>query len=387
MGFWKNIFSRKKSRKPQEESWEQLEYVRDQVNFVDGEQRRRYITGCLEQIAEASKEVNLLTGEYALVTTYLTDMEEIEALPPEEREEVDRIAGKLLLLDRERKVYRSKKNRMSDSEYNALRRQEDQIEEGIRKLEEGENYRNLIRQDLQRLNGERHAYEFRRTELENLMNNQRGMSVIFLIALCVCVLMLVILQFAFAMNTRAGYFVSVTAAAVALTVLCVKYMDASRECARVERAVNRLIQLQNTVKIRYVNNTRLLEYYYMKYNTDSSARLRQRWELYQREKEERKQFAEAEAKLDYYMEALKKQLSRFRVSDPGRWTSQPGALLDKREMVEIRHNLILRRQALREQMDYNRSLAETAHNEIMSVAEEYPDYAREIMAMVDQYES
>lgn len=364
-----------------------MEYVRDQVNFADGEQRRRYITGCLEQIAEASKEVNLLTGEYALVTTYLTDMEEIEALPREEREEVDRIAGKLLLLDRERKAYRSKKNRMSDSEYNTLRRQEDQVEEGICKLQEGENYRNLIRQDLQRLNGERHAYEYRRTELENLMNNQRGMSVIFLIALCVCVLMLVILQFAFAMNTRAGYFVSVTAAAVALTVLCVKYMDASRECARVEKALNRLIQLQNTVKIRYVNNTRLLEYYYMKYNTDSSARLRQRWELYLKEKEERKQFAEAEAKLDYYMEALKKQLSRFRVSDPGRWTSQPGALLDKREMVEIRHNLILRRQALRDQMDYNKSLSETAHNEIMSVAGEYPDYAREIMAMVDQYES
>jgi len=38
----------------------------------------------MEQIAEATKEMDLLTGEYSLVTSYLTDMEEIEALPEEE---------------------------------------------------------------------------------------------------------------------------------------------------------------------------------------------------------------------------------------------------------------------------------------------------------------
>ena len=36
---------------------------------------------CLEQVAEATYEVNLLKGEYSLVTTHLTDIEEIEALP------------------------------------------------------------------------------------------------------------------------------------------------------------------------------------------------------------------------------------------------------------------------------------------------------------------
>lgn len=387
MGFWEKIFARKKKKESQEYGWEELVSVRNQVDFTEEEQRRRYITDCLEQMADASRETDLLTGEYALVTTYLMDMEEIEALPPEEREEVNRIANKLLGLEKERESYRSKKNRMSDSEYAYLRQQEEEIEEGIRKLREGENYRNLVKQDLQRLDGDRHAYEFRRTELIDLMNNHRGMAVIFLIALCVCILMLAVLQFAFEMNTMAGYFVSVIAAAIALTVLCVKYMDANREYTRVENAVNRLIQLQNKVKIRYANNAKLLDYYYLKYNTDSSIKLQKRWELYLQEKEERKQYAEAEAKLDYYIDALKKQLSRFRVSDPGRWTSQPGALLDKREMVEIRHKLILRRQALREQMDYNKSIAETAHNEILSVVEEYPVYAREIMDMVSKYES
>ena len=66
---------------------------------------------------------------------------------------------------------------------------------------------------------------------------------------------------------------------------------------------------------------------------------------------------------------------------------QPAALLDKREMVEMRHELILRRQKLREQMDYNREVADTARKEIMDVAQKYPAYASEIMGMVDEYKS
>ena len=64
---------------------------------------------------------------------------------------------------------------------------------------------------------------------------------------------------------------------------------------------------------------------------------------------------------------------------------QPAALLDRREMVEMRHELILRRQALRKQMDYNNGVAETARKEIMDIAEKYPAYADEITRMVDEY--
>ena len=61
---------------PHSEDWESIVYDRDTVDFREKEQRDRYISGCLEQIAEASKEISLLTGEYSLVTSYLTDMED-----------------------------------------------------------------------------------------------------------------------------------------------------------------------------------------------------------------------------------------------------------------------------------------------------------------------
>ena len=116
MGFWKRLFGRKDKKQEIEEDWEQIVYARDDVNFHEEEQRSRYITNCLEQMADASKEINLLTGEYSLVTTYLCDIEELEALPLEEKKEVERIARMLTTLDQERQRYFGKPDRMSDSE-------------------------------------------------------------------------------------------------------------------------------------------------------------------------------------------------------------------------------------------------------------------------------
>lgn len=274
---------------------------------------------------------------------------------------------------------------MGDTEYYQIRKLEGEVEEGIKKLKSGEEYATLVKQDLQRLNGERHAYAYRKAELQNMKANFRGMAVIFLTALGVCLIMLAILQFVFQMNTYVGNFIAVMAAAIAITVLCVKYIDADKELIRVEKSINKLIQLQNKVKIRYVNNSQLLDYLYMKYNTDSAANLEKCWNAYLKEKEERQQYAEAEARTEYYQKELVDKLSCYRVSDPGRWVGQVSALLDKREMVEIRHELILRRQALRKQMDYNNDVGETAHREIMDVVEQYPDYAQEIMDMVNRF--
>ena len=383
---WWNRFFKKKEPVQQEENWEQLVYTRNGVNFDEEDQRKRYIVNCLEQITEASKEIDLLTGEYTLVTSYLTDTDEIEALPKEQRSQINSTAARLAGLEQERNRYREKKNRMRDADFYAIRKREDEIEEGIRKIREGEKYGNLIRQDLHRLDGERHAYEYRRNELENLMNNQRGMAVIFFTALVVCVIMLAILQFGFEMDVYVGLFLAVGAGAVAISYVCIKYMDAGRELQRVEKTINKIIQLQNKVKILYVNNCQLMEYLYLKYNTDSAAKLEKRWKLYQDEKEERKQFAEAEAKTEYYQKQLVEQLSNYRVQMPERWISQTAALLDKREMVEIRHELIQRRQALRKQMDYNQEVSESARNEVKEVAALYPKYAQEILSMVDRYE-
>lgn len=385
MGFWSKLFKKSKYQESGSEDWENIVYDREDVNFREEEERSRYIANCLEQMREATKEMGLLTGEYSLITSYLTDMEEIEALPESEREGLDSIAGRLVALEQEGQRYRGRKNRMKDADYYRLREHEGEIKEGIAKLKECEEYGGKVKQDLQRLDRERHAYEYRREELKALLDNLRGMTVIFVTAFVMCIVMLVILQFGFHMNTKIGYLLAVAAVALAVTVTWVKYTDNDRELHQVEIAVNKLILLQNKVKIRYVNNRNLTDYLYIKYGTDSAETLNRLWKQYQREKDERREFAEAEGKAEHYRRQLLNKLSRYRIATPQRWLSQAAALLDKREMVEMRHELILRRQSLRKQMDYNNSVAENARKEIMDVADKYPAYAAEIMEMVSQY--
>lgn len=384
--FWEWLFGKKKIKEEeQEDDWEQIVYERDKINFHNSEERKRYLENCMEQIKDAERELDLLTGEYNLVTAYLTDMEEIESLPPAQMSELKGVAGKMLILNQERNKYLDKERHLTESEYRQMRSTEKEVEEGISKLQEAEKYQKLVKQDLSRLDSERHAFAYRKSELNTMLVNLKGMAVICLTALCACILMLLILQFGFKMDTAIGYYLSVAAAAVAITVIFIKYKDADRELDKVARSSNKLILLQNKVKIRYVNNTQLLDYLYMKYGVESAADLKDLWTLYQEEKEERRQFAEADAKLDYHREQLRGLLVRYRVKDPDRWTAEPGALLDSREMIEIRHSLIIRRQALRKQMEYNRNLAETAGEEIRDIASGYPQYAPEISAMVDRY--
>lgn len=378
MGFWKWLFGKKKIKQEME--------TQDETDFHDPLERERYLEDCLEQIAEAQREVDLLRGEYNLVTAYLTDMEEIEALPEEEAEDLRTAAGRLIALDQERVKYKDRKRRMADTAYKKMEGQEDEVEEGIAKIREAEKYRKLVQQDLNRLSAERSAYQYRKNELATIMVNLKGMATICLTALGACVVMLAVLQFGFKMDTAIGFLISVGAAAIAITVFYMKYADAQRELSRVEKANNKLILLQNKVKIRYVNNAELLNYFYMKYGAESGQALEKLWQEYKLEKEERRQYAEAEAKLEYYQKQMLQILRRYQLKDPERWLHQAGAIVDNREMVELRHELIGRRQSLRSQMEYNQNVSETAGNEIKKIAAAYPQYQAEITAMVDRYD-
>ncbi len=387
MGLIKDLFRRKfRKQEPEEENWEEVVYHREAVNFHDQEQRSRYVMNCLEQMGEASRELDLLSGEYKLVTSYLADTDEIEALPAADSENVKNAARKLVALEGEMQKFRERNAKMSDSEFHEIKNLEKEIPEGIEKIKENEHQASLIKKDLRRLDAERHACEYRREELEKGMNNYRGMAIIFVTAFLALMLVLVLLQFAMEMDVVAGYLLAIAFFAIALTVVCVKYMDADREHRREGRTLGQIIQLQNTVKIRYVNNRRLLDYYYLKFHTENGVQLEKKWALYLAEKDSRKQYEEAAGQAEGLQTELVRTLSQYRVRDPERWVHQISALLDPREMVEVRHGLILRRQALRSQMEYNQGLAEDAKEEITEVAREYPQYAMEILETTERFE-
>ena len=389
MGLFENIFKWKRRDDEPEyeiEDWNEIVYDRDDLQINDKKQRKEYVQGCLEQIAEASKELEELEFEYNMVTSYLKDMEEIEALPEEEREILCECAKKIDALEEQQSGFRERKNRLDDGKFRQMQRLEEEVQEGLEKLTEAEHYQDLIKRDLRRLDGEKQAYTFRKNELRHVIADTRSMTIVCSVAVIACILLLLLLQFTLQLDTKIGYLLAAGIGAVAITLIYIKHMDAKRELEQVENGISRIIRLQNTVKIRYVNNTHLLDYLYMKYDVSSAGELGKSWQRYQDEKEERHSYQQAERELDQYQKELLHTLRRYQVKDPMIWLHQTRAILDKKEMVEIRHNLIIRRQSLRRRMDYNQEvIAGKAQAEIKDLAEKYPRYAKEILNIVDQY--
>lgn len=389
MGLFENIFKWKRRDDEPEyeiEDWNEIVYDRDDLQINDKKQRKEYVQGCLEQIAEASKELEELEFEYNMVTSYLKDMEEIEALPEEEREILCECAKKIDALEEQQSGFRERKNRLDDGKFRQMQRLEEEVQEGLEKLTEAEHYQDLIKRDLRRLDGEKQAYTFRKNELRHVIADTRSMTIVCSVAVIACILLLLLLQFTLQLDTKIGYLLAAGIGAVAITLIYIKHMDAKRELEQVENGISRIIRLQNTVKIRYVNNTHLLDYLYMKYDVSSAGELGKSWQRYQDEKEERHSYQQAERELDQHQKELLHTLRRYQVKDPMIWLHQTRAILDKKEMVEIRHNLIIRRQSLRRRMDYNKEvIAGKAQAEIKDLAEKYPRYAKEILNIVDQY--
>lgn len=366
--------------------WEEQSLKRDNIDMHDMTQREHYIKACMEQMTEASRELDTLGGEYNLVTSYLTDMEEIEAQSDEVKEQLKTYASKILELEKNREKLDKKRRIMKPEDYLRMERIEQYMPEGYKRLKEAEDYQVLVKKDMGRLDGERHAYYYRKNELQNSMGNMKGITIMCVGSMLFLILMLTIIGSAWHLDVSLGYAIAVLIVAATLAFVYVKFHESQRELVKVEKGINKLVLLHNTVKIRYVNNTNLLEYLYVKYDVNSSNELKKLWDKYLEENIYREQEKQMEQDMDSNEAALIKLLRSCNIADPNIWLHQTAALIDNKEMVEIRHGLIIRRQKLRKQMEYNAKAAQEAQDEVKDIVAKYPEYAERILDLVSDYE-
>lgn len=394
MKFWEKLKNRFGKYKVSDEMTEEEEYggeetyslSKEQVNFKDAGERQCYVQSLLEQIEDAQMQLEACKEEYQTVNRYLQDMEDLEYIAGEDRESLLEHAKAISMLEVDKRRYEEKKQRLSDADFAKMERLEDETDEGVRRLREAEEYQQAVRSDLSRLENEKQACLFRKQEASAAMENLRGMALICTIAVFACMGMLLFMQLVLEMETQVGYILTAAAAAIALAVIYVKYMDAVSEKTRSQYSLNKLILLQNRVKIRYVNNTNLLDYLYMKFGITSAKELSSMWERYLSEKEERDRINETMKDLNFSQEQLVRILRKYKLHDPLIWLHQVDAILEPKEMVEVRHALITRRQKLRKQMEFNTENAESAQRLVRELVGDYPQYAKEILKMVSDYE-
>lgn len=384
MGFFKNLF-RKKNKEIEPESLSQMSLMEASGPF-DEDERHKYIDECILQMREASDEIDLLNREYDSVTSHLNDMDEIERLPEHIMGPIMDCARKINKMENERVKFSTTEGRMKDSDFARMERIADEMPEGYEKLKEAEEFQQKIHSDLRYIDNEKQAYAYRKNELNTYLSNIKGIIIISIVAMVLCFIMLFVLHYAFELDVRLGYIIATAAIATVFFIVFFKNSDYSKELRKVEKTNNKLVLIHNATKIRYVNNTNLLEYFYLKYGVDSSRELSELWQQYLKEKTDREKYEQTLNDIPLYKEELIRRLSRCPISDPNIWVRQTEALINKKEMVEIRHALIERRQNLRKQMDENREYGKDALDRIKHFVRIYPQYSAEIMRRVEDIE-
>ncbi len=388
MGFFSKLFKKKTVREePEISSWDRLLEEKDSLNMKDPVVREQFVLNCLEQMREASTELDRINNEYAIVTGYLTDMEDVENFPEETRKELESIAFHLQKLKENHDAFVLRPSLMTEEEYNRMERVASIAEEGIEKLTKEEDYREKVRHDMARIDKERNAYEYRRHEVAAAIDSSRGIATISIVAAVMLIIILFALQFFLHFDVTIGYYITVVFVAVAMTVIYIRYTERVSEKRTIDNTINELILLENKVKIRYVNSTNLLDYLYTKYDVATASELADLYEKYKQERVVRREYLRNQAAYDDETERFVEILRKNRLKYPDIWVHQAEAIIDHREMVEIRHKLIGRRQKLRKQLEYNEQIALEAGDEVKGIIRDYPEYADSILKLVNRYES
>ncbi len=359
---------------------------RSSIDIRDKEQRDRYISNCCEQMIEATEEVEKATMEYRLVTEYLKDMEAIDNLPSDVRNPINLTAERIINLDRQSRANQKSLGKISESQYMLMNRYERDVPMDIEKIQKNEEYRELVRGDMQKLESEKAVNSFRARELRLTIRNMRNMVGITLAFGVLLIFLLCILQFVMELDATVGFFVTAAVAAAAFTAEYVNYAGAAAQLRKTEHYLNAVVAKQNKVKVRYVNTTNLLEYEYRKYHINVSNELVYYWDNYLEEKKARQALERSDSEIAEEKKSLVKQLRKAQIHDPNVWVNQCEALVNPKEMVEVRHDLIVRRQSLRKRVEYNTENRDQSKDEINSIVHDYPEYGREILAIVSKYD-
>lgn len=373
---------KKKKKKPQAESVRQAGLS---GNIEDSAVRQAFYAECSEFIEEAVLQSEQAKNEYGLVTTYLSDVQKIEMLSGEGKAEVEAAAKSLLALEKEKERIRTKEPSISEAQKNFLALHEEEIPKTIQWLRGEEEHQREIEGKMKYLAGEKAAYQM---EQEECLDRNEFLKKL-MIGISIGVVVFLVLFFYIGEQTGKDLRVPFLLTVIAALLFAMYVVVATRKniynmkVAEIKR--NKVIVVENRIKLRYVNCTWGIEYAYEKYHTTGSMQLETMWKEYLRIRAEEEANRANERQQEVHRSAIIGELRRVGVVDTGIWVMQPQALIDKNEMVEVRHSLNVRRQKLREHIDYNVKQKEKNEMAIVRFVKEHPEYADEVKDLIERY--
>lgn len=374
--------------------YDQSEYARlETENIVkelkrsDTVQTKTYVVDLCKQMVQASKEIEDIRSEYQLVTNYLTDIQILEDLSDDERKPIVECATHVAKLEKQRTDFLKTERRLTDTQYAQMQEEEDNLPGIIRRLQTNEKDMDVLRRNLAILEGKKLEWTMQRSESERMQKITRTAACYLFAVIVTLFAFVAILSWYFQKDLQLVLTILGFVAVAAAVVILVRYQDASRTIRQTEVNRNHAITLENRVKIRYVNTKNAVDFTCEKYHVHNARELDELYGKYQEEAREKETFRKTSEDLEYYTKAFLQYLTRLRMYDTRVWLTHANALIDSREMVELKHELISRRQKLRSRAEYNRNSIRQMKAEVLKNMDKVGNNAYQVEQIIRKIEA
>lgn len=398
MGFFQ-IFGRKKRHEQETEDILAKEPELDAVNRRQDKkkevkrsaklnthtERMGYIKDNCEMILESGRQIEEAKVEYQAVTSYLTDMQKIDMIPQDQRQNLEEAARKIANLNIDRGKLQRKSSILSDRQYRLYESYEKQIPKEISAIREAEEYQAIIQKDIMHLEKERLELDEEQEEIISKQAFLKGIAITTSVIVIVLFLLFALLSAYSEASFTIPFLLTVLMGMASALYIFLEARKNSGSIRMVQLKQNRQIMLMNKVKIKSVNNRNYLDYTYSKYMVQNFEQLKIAWEEYVRMKDEAKRYQSNTELLEFFNNELIHELKKFNVLDSEIWIYQTSAILDNKEMVEVRHRLNVRRQKLRERIEANNDQRDEAIASIKQVMKGFPDCVEESEKLLRRY--
>lgn len=379
MRFW----DKWKKKDTFEAKFEELDStVLTEKDYRNSTKIEQYVVERLEQMIEVTREIEDEKAEYRIVTSYLNDIHKIEDLPEEDRKKIDETAVNVVQLNTARNGFLNSTKKLTDAQFSQLEREEKEIPNAIRRLAANEAYQDTVKQDMKYLEREKSRFMLHKEYLSSQQHTLKRLLYILMGTAVAAAIVMASIQGITGFDLYYGFAALIFLAVVSVCGISLKIMRNNTEIQTAEQSINRAITLLNKVKFKYVNVTNAIDYACEKYHVKRSAELNQMWEFYMEAVKEREKYQRTSEDLDYFNARLVRLLKNYQLYDPQIWTTQAVALVDHNEMVEITHNLVSRRQKLRERMEYNLNVIQEQKKEAEQLLDKVGDKKSQVEEII-----
>lgn len=352
---------------------------------TDAEVRQAFYKECEELIEEAIFQSEQAKNEYGLVTNYLSDVQKLERLSGESKAEVQAAAKSLISLAGEKERIGRQEPKISEAQKRFLSQHEEEMPKTIQWLRGEEEHQREIEGKMKYLAGEKAVYTMETEECLDRNEFLKKLMIGISIGILVFLSLFLYISTATGKDLRIPFLLTVIVGLLFAMYVVVSTRKNIYNMKVAELKRNKVITVENKIKLRYVNCTWGIEYAYEKYHTSGSMQLETMWKEYVRIRAEEEKFRKNEHQQEVHRNTIIRELRRCGVLDAGIWVLQPQALIDEKEMVEVRHSLNVRRQKLREHIDYNMKQKEKNEAAILRFVAEHPEYAEEAKELISRY--